>query len=204
MNIESGKRKISAETIYNPERDGVMEHEGDISVLSAIMEQAKAVREGRKNNETRVVLYILPGVLRGVYGGGQVTAMHDAGLTNGIKAVVGISTGAPAGAYLLAGNPRVGTKIYSEECISKDFLNMKKLPDGYAMDVQFLSEVYRGEVSDKPLDVEKIKNSRPDFLVGVTAYKTGKGRLLDAKKIPTIEAVQASCAAPILYRTPPL
>jgi len=71
------------------------------------------------------------------------------------------------------------------------------------MDVHFLSEVYRGELGDKRLDVERLKKARPDFLVGVTEFQTGKGTFLDAKKESTIDAIQASCAAPILYRTPP-
>ena len=101
-------RQETAEAIYDPERDGRMEAEGDISVLGALTESAQAVRDGKESGGKRIVLFILPEAMRGAYGGRQVTALHDAGLTDGFTAVIGISTGAPTGAYLLAGNPRTG------------------------------------------------------------------------------------------------
>jgi hypothetical protein len=78
--------------LYLPERDGVPEIEGDIAVLSELKEQTSNVQEGRENKSIRVVLFILGGAMRGIYGGAQVQSLHNAQLTDGLKAVIGIST----------------------------------------------------------------------------------------------------------------
>ena len=192
----------SSESIYDPERDGSIEVEGDPKVIQVLIQQAENVREGKEDPDIRVALFILPGGIRGVSGGAEVTAINDEGLTDGIKVVVGGSTGAHIGAWLLEGNPRLGTSIFSEECTTKDFIRTKRIIDGYGMDVEYLSQVYRGEAGNKRLDTERIKNAKPDFLIAATEYETGKGVLLDGKTEPIIDKIQASSAAGPLYTEP--
>lgn len=197
------RRLRQQEALYDPERDGRMEVEGDIAVLSALEQQARAVREGKEDPSARIVLFIAPGAMRGVYGAGEATALHEAGLTDGLRAVVGVSTGAPTAAYLLAGDPRKGASIYFEECTSDYFMHLiKRLPDGYAMDMAFLGEIFRGDIGDKALNVERVKAAKPDFRVGITDFETGHGELLDGKQDNLVDMLVTSCAMPVLYRTP--
>lgn len=197
--------------IYDPERDGTIEHEGDLHVLKAVIEAAReadaAAREGREMKEgtPRVALFILPGVIRGAYGGGQVTALHEAGLRNGFSVIVGASTGAPIGAYLASGQPRMGTTIFSEECTTADFIRLKRLPDGHAEDAQFLADVFRG-LTDKALDIEAIRKGRPDLIITATDQDTGETKLFDAKKEgrDIVELIRASITMPVLCREPVL
>ncbi|MDO8514247.1 MAG: hypothetical protein Q7S50_01760 [bacterium] len=190
------------DTAYDPERDGRIEAEGDPDVISAVIQQAQNVREGREDPNIRVALLIDPGGNSGVYGGGEITAIHEAGLTNGFKVIAGNSTGAHLGAWLLSGDPRLGTTIYSEECTTSDFIRLKRIPDGYGMDVEFISQLYRGEVGNKRLNVENIKHSRPDFLIIAVKYETGKSALLNGKEGDIIRKIQASSAVPSLYTIP--
>ncbi len=188
--------------IYDPARDGRIEVEGDLAVMRAVIQQAQSVREGKEDTNIRVALFILPGGIRGVAGGAEVTALHDAGMTDGFRVVVGGSTGAHTAAWLLAGNPRLGTSIFYEECTTSSFIDKKRILSGSGMDVGYLSALYRGEVGTKRLDVEQVRHSRPDFRIAVTEYESGKAALLDGKKVPTITAIEASSTAGPLYTRP--
>jgi len=194
--------RAAREDVYIPERDGNIEIEGDPKVIQALIHQAEYVDQGKEDPDTRVALFILPGGIRGVSGGAEVTAIDDAGLTNGIKVVIGGSTGAHIGGWLLAGNPRLGTTIFSEECTTADFIRKKRILDGYGMDVEYLSQIYRGEAGHKKLDTERIKRAKPDFLIAATEYETGKGVLLDGKQEPIIDKIEASSVAGPLYTKP--
>ncbi len=192
----------SRERMYDPERDGRIETEGDPAVIGAIIRQAENVRQGKEDPDIRVALFVLPGAILGAYGGGAVTAIHDEKLTDGLKVVVGGSTGAHIGAWLLAGNPRLGTTIFSEECATMDFIRHKRIIDGHGMDVSFLSQLYRGEAGNKALDTRLIRRARPDFVIAATEWQTGKGVLFDGKEEPIIDKIEASSAAGPLYTQP--
>ncbi|MDQ1299851.1 MAG: hypothetical protein QG636_519 [Patescibacteria group bacterium] len=196
------KSTDSKERTYSPERDGRIEVEGDPMILSILAKQAENVRQGEEDPNVRIALFILPGGIRGVTSGGQVTALGESGLTNGFNVVVGGSTGAHVAAWLLAGDPRLGTTIFSEECASKNFIDLKRIPDGHGMDVEYLSQVYRGETSNKVLDIERIRAAHPDFRIALTEYYTGKSVLVDGKNTETIDAIQASSAAGPMYTKP--
>lgn len=181
-----------------------MEHEGDAGVLRQLVAHAHAVRNDTLS-DNNPWLIICSGTMRGVYGGGQVSALEERGLTNGFAGCVGVSTGAPTAAYFLAGQARLGTTIYTEECTRRDFIDPSRLMrGGHGADLGFLADVFRGRIGSKRLAQEKLRASPTQFLVAVTEYENGRGRLFDAKAIEPdiVHGLVASAAIPGMYRTP--
>lgn len=179
--------------------------EGSKEVLARLHEKKQLLAEGNpRHEEIRPALLVCSGVMRGVYGGGQVRALEEFGLSGVFDVAVGISTGAPTVGYFLANQAALGTTIYSEECTSAQFLSVSRFlrGKGPVMDTDYLSRVFRGEVSCKRLAQEAIVQSRTDFFVGVTCGETGEGAFLDAKSVApdVIEAIHASLVAPGISR----
>ena len=174
--------------------------EGDSEVLKRLFYKKHLLAEGNPEHEKiRPALLILSGVMRGAYGGGQVSALERFDLNDVFDTVVGISTGAPTAAYFLAQQAILGTTIYSEECTTPDFLSLSRFIRGAGsiMDTGHLISVFRGLVSNKKLDQEKIFQSRSRFLVGVTCADTAEGEFLDTRKCSDmIEAIHASLSTP--------
>ncbi|MES2023150.1 MAG: patatin-like phospholipase family protein [Patescibacteria group bacterium] len=146
----------------------------------------------------RPLLFILGGGMRGVYGAGSVVAFRKIGLGDVFSHVVGISTGAPIGAYFLAGDEQVllGASIYYEECVGKEFINFFRL--GKIVNIDHIVKHMRH--GKKALDCEAIKKSKTEFYVEVT-LNTGECALINTKTASPdmISSIHASMALPILY-----
>lgn len=124
------------------------------------------------------------------------------GYTETFKTVVGISTGAPTAAYFLAGQAKIGTTIYSEECINGNFINLRNILNKTksAADIGYLCDIFRNS-PNKKINIQRLKENPTKMLIGVTNFQTGKGKLIDAKNLQDpILALQASAAIPILYK----
>lgn len=167
-----------------------MHHEGDLTVLKQL-----------RNGSYAPWLVICPGTMRGVYGGGQVTALEARNLTNGFAGVVGVSTGAPTAAYFLAGQAALGTSIYYEECTTRHFISVRRaFTGGHAIDVGYLAKLFRS--GSKKLDESRIHTNDTELRLGVTRYDTACEAYVDAKRIEPdiVEGIHASIALPALYR----
>lgn len=184
-----------------------MDHEGDYhEVFHQLADRSDARRKGRES-AYRPWLIICSGTMRGIYGGGQVSALEEREFTKSFAGCVGISTGAPTAAYFLAGQARLGTTIYSEECTWPAFIDPKRMVrGGHGADIGFLADVFRGRVGDKRLDEARIRESPTEFLVAVTEREHGLGRLVDGKTVrpDIVHGLAASAAIPGMYRTPML
>lgn len=182
------------------EKDQKMRFEGDPQVLINLFKKKQLLEIGDPRQvEIRPVLLIDGGSMKGVYGGGQVTALEKFRLTNVFDVVVGISTGAPTAAYFIAGQAALGTRIYSEECTTSRFISIgRALLKKVIMRTDYLAQIFRGEESNKKLNQEAIKESRTELYVVATDAKTGEGVFLDAKSaLPdSVQAIQASLALP--------
>jgi predicted patatin/cPLA2 family phospholipase len=82
---------------------------------------------GARSDDATVALVIEGGGMRGIVSAGMVTAIEMLGLRSSIDYIVGTSAGALAGAFLLAGQPGMGTSLYYEELISRDWLDYTRL-----------------------------------------------------------------------------
>lgn len=164
-------------------------------MLRRLFEKQQLLAAGDPWHQTiRPLLIILWGTMRGVYGGGQVVALERFGLTHVFDTVVGVSTGTPIAAYFLAGQARIGTSIYCEECTTSDFMSVRELK----IDVEYLADVFRGVRGTKALDQRAVRSSRSNFFAAVTNARTGAGMLVDVKEAQpdVVQAVTASIALP--------
>ncbi len=154
-----------------------------------------------RHEEIRMLLLISGGGMCGVYGAGVCLALHQLGLGDCFDTVLGISTGAPIGAYFLAGKEqaKLGTTIYYEECLS-DFIRFSfPLP---TLQIDMLAEVFG--IGRKRLDLDALCRARSEFFVGVTQWNDGKNVLIDAKRAQPdpIAAITASLALTFAYPAP--
>lgn len=97
--------------------------------------------------------------MRGIVSAGMVTALEQLGLTASFDFIVGTSAGALAGAFLLAGQPGMGTSLYYEELIGRDWLDYTRVlrrepPIGLDW---LIDDVMDG--GDKALDWERVVES---------------------------------------------
>ena len=94
-----------------------------------------AVREDR----ARLGLVIEGGGMRGVVGGGMVATLEVLGLRTVFDHVVGASAGACAGAYFLAGQAALGTRIFYEDINNRTFIDLARALRGRpVMNLDFL------------------------------------------------------------------
>jgi predicted patatin/cPLA2 family phospholipase len=181
-----------------------MHSEGSAKVLERLFEKKRLMEEGKPHQHIRPLLMILGGSLRGVYGGGCLIALEKHGLTKVFDNVIGISTGAPSGAYFLTSQTELGSTIYLEECVKHPFFSLKRLAPGGspAADVDFLLNVYRGKVGNKKLNQLELKKSPSKLYFGVSNYDTGKFELLLASDcLPdVVEGIRMSMTLPFIYQ----
>lgn len=180
--------------------------EGNSEVLARLHEKKRLLAEGNpRHEEIRPALLVLSGTMRGVYGGGQVTALERFGLTSAFDIALGVSTGAPTAAYFVAGQAALGTTLYSEECTRPEFIRARRIfSGGWPVDTGYLARVFRGECSNKKLDQRAILASRTALYAGVTCAETGEGIFVDAKRTSpdVVEALKPSMSFPGLSPGP--
>ena len=82
---------------------------------------------GARPDDARIALVIEGGGMRGIVAGGAASALSDLGVTDSFDAVYGASAGAISGAYLLAGTPHAGTRLYTDQLISGRFIDARRL-----------------------------------------------------------------------------
>ena len=177
-----------------------MDFTGTDEVLRRLFLYQHLLQKGDpRHADIRPTLIICGGSMRGVYGGGQVTALSEFGLTHVFDHAIGISTGAPTVAYFLAGQAREGTSIYYTECTQPHFISIHRMLWGRrVMDVDWLSSVFHGQVSNKPLDQHALRKSRTQFWTVATEVASGALTFLGTKEVGAdiIDSIKASLALP--------
>ena len=154
------------------------------------------------HKEIRPLLIVMGGGMRGVSGGGAVTALNVLGLNDVFDAVVGASAGAPIAAYFLAGTEQsyTGTTIFYDELSGRKFINpytfwhMEKLDRLAAAFSQ----------GPKRLDTGAVVRHRSKFFVSLTEHATGVPELfdVDAHADALVQLLVTTSAIPYLYPHP--
>src|SRR6476620_3724661 len=119
--------------------------------------KARAARGSRAPHHDGAViaLAIEGGAMRGVVSAGMVAALETLGLTNAFDAVYGSSAGAINGAYFLAGQARLGTRIYFEDINNARFIDLRRALAGRPIvDLGYLLDEVA--VRRKPLDTAAV------------------------------------------------
>jgi predicted patatin/cPLA2 family phospholipase len=180
-------------------RDFVLEQEKaqTTPLIKNLLRKKELLAEGNPDHERiRTALLVMGGGMRGVYGAGVVTGLEKAGFHDVFDLTAGVSAGAADIAYFLAGQAEYGTPIYYEQLANKTFINFARL--NKIMDIDYVDHICRFV---KPLDQERIRQSRSAFYIGVTNARTGKGEMIDAKTegVDIVDLMRASAAVPIVY-----
>jgi predicted patatin/cPLA2 family phospholipase len=177
--------------------------EGDTEVLARLFKKKRSMHGDDDEHSTiHPLLLALGGTMRGVYGGGQVTALEEFDLAETFDTMVGVSTGMPVISYFCAGQAALGASIYYEECSTARFMRISRL----MLNADYLGSIFRGQEGNKALDQSRIRKSRSRIYAAVTCAETGEGSLLDLKEdlSDMVQAIRASIAIPRLTGGPVL
>jgi predicted patatin/cPLA2 family phospholipase len=177
--------------------------DGNVKVLEALREKRSLLQQNISHSHIRPLLIVCGGVMKGVYGGGAVSALETSGYGEVFDVVVGLSTGAPTVAYFLAGQSELGTRIYSEECCTKNFINPMRITR--MCNTQYLVSVFKSP--DKKLNTSKLLSSRTKLYIGVTEPKTAEQHFFSPETeedlFSLVEAsisMPGACPDPVHYR----
>jgi predicted patatin/cPLA2 family phospholipase len=158
----------------------------------------------RESGDTaRLALVIEGGGMRGVVSAGMVTALHELGIRDPFDLVVGTSAGALAGAFYLAGQPAMGTSMYYEDLISKDWLDYRRfLWRKPIISLDYLIDTLM--TSRKILDCDRVISSDIPLYAVATRTSDWKPAILGGFRSPDelLHALRASARIPIVSGRP--
>jgi predicted patatin/cPLA2 family phospholipase len=145
-----------------------------VSVFQLLRNRAiERSTRSQRNDGNHLALVIEGGGMRGVVAGGMVSALEERDLTQCFDSVHGSSAGACAGAYFVAGQARLGTRMFYEDINSRRFISRRRALVGLPiMDTDYvINSVMRGS---KLLDANKILSSPGTLHITVTDVETGR------------------------------
>jgi len=151
----------------------------------------------------RIALVIEGGAMRGVISAGMVSALERLGMAGAFDAVYGSSAGAINGAYFLAGQAAVGTRIYYEDINNRHFIDLRRAVRGRAIvDLGFLLDDVA--VHRKRLDVGRLLDSPARLSVIATDVETEAAATLGGFGVPArlFSALRASATMPVIAGAP--
>jgi predicted patatin/cPLA2 family phospholipase len=134
-------------------------------VFDVIQERARTgSRPGARTDPFRVGLVVEGGAMRGVVSAGMASALDALGLRDTFDVVYGSSSGACAGAYFLAGQARVGARLYFEVVNKQGFIDWwRSLRRQPIVDLSLLFERLLPDLF--PLDFQALKASGIELVV---------------------------------------
>ena len=168
--------------------------EGDNAVIEAIKEKKRLRDAGAPHAHIKPLLVFDGGLMKGAYGVGAGLALEESGHSSVFSNVVGISSGAPSAAYLVASEVYLGAGLVWDDCCSKTFINKWRVWN--QVNTNHFIDAVRGETG-KGLDTEKVFASPTKLHIGVSNFKTGEPRLItptDGEGL--FQAMQASILMP--------
>jgi predicted patatin/cPLA2 family phospholipase len=167
--------------------------------------RARAARAGGPpfDDGARLALAIEGGAMRGVVSAGMVSALEELGLARAFDVVYGSSAGALNGAYFLAGEARLGTRIYFEDINNRAFIDLwRPLRGRPIVDLGYLiDDVARRR---KPLPASRVLASPNPLVVMATAVETAEGASLRsfADEAALFTALRAGATMPVVAGPP--
>jgi predicted patatin/cPLA2 family phospholipase len=150
-----------------------------------------------RSDGRKIGLVLQGGSMRGICSGAGAVALAKLGLTELFDAVYATSAGAMNAAYFLSNQPKLGIRIYYEDLVDRRFVNPLRFWKMMNVDYVFDSVVAR----TKPLAVDQIIASSPEFFVAMTDAQSAEGRIVDVKRCgePVLRVLKAAIAMPVYY-----
>jgi predicted patatin/cPLA2 family phospholipase len=99
---------------------------GGLNVIDLLRARMSRGSRAPHDDGASIALAVEGGAMRGVVSAGMVWALEELGCTHAFDAVYGSSAGAINGAYFLAGQARLGTRIYFEDINNRAFIDLSR------------------------------------------------------------------------------
>ncbi len=169
------------------------------AVIAAIQARAARFRAADRSPDGRkLALVVEGGALRGVCSAGGVVALEDLRLTDVFDHVYGTSAGVMNASYFVAGQARLGIRIYYEDMNRRSIVNPWRF--WKILDLERLFR--RAVMGNKRLDLEAILAARSRLFIATLELGAAAGRLFEAQALGTADkllgALKAATAAPLL------
>jgi len=167
----------------------------DSNLVKRLHEKRRLLETGDDSHkDIKTALIVSGGGMRGAYSTGITAGLEELGYGGIFDNAVGISAGACAAAYLLAGQAAVGPSVYYEDLPNRQFINLSR--PSSIMDIGFLEHVFRDV---KPLNQRAVRLSRTEFYIGLTELATGNGVYMNVSEkteLDIISVLMTSSAIP--------
>ncbi|WP_018180639.1 patatin-like phospholipase family protein [Jongsikchunia kroppenstedtii] len=152
----------------------------------------------------RLALIIEGGGSRGVFGGGMLQALSDAGLTGAFDAVYGTSAGALCGAWMLSERVNFGMAAWVDQANLNRTVNLAGILRGRPpFDLEYLVHEIYSRIA--PMDFDAILNSPIEFhpiaTDAITSEPTDLRPLFD-DVAGLKQALAATCCLPMVAGSP--
>jgi predicted patatin/cPLA2 family phospholipase len=175
------------------------------AAVDAIRARAARFKAGDRSPDGRkLALVVEGGALRGVCSAGGVVALEHLGLTDLFDHVYGTSAGVMNASYFLAGQARLGIRVYYEDMNRREIVNPWRVWNILDLDRLFEQSI----LGDKRLRLDAVLASRSKLFIAALLVETGRGTLFEARALGSEEnllaALRAATAVPFLYRRPTL
>jgi predicted patatin/cPLA2 family phospholipase len=173
------------------------------AAVDAIRARAARFQAGDRGPDGRkLALVVEGGALRGVCSAGGVAALEHLGLTDVFDQVYGTSAGAMNASYFVAGQARLGIRVYYEDMNRREIVNPWRLWRILDLDRLFRQSI----LGDKRLHLDAVRAARSRLFIAALEIETGAGRLFEAQALDgednLLAALRAATAAPFLYNRP--
>jgi predicted patatin/cPLA2 family phospholipase len=172
------------------------------AAIAAIRARASLGKAGGCADGRKLALVVEGGGMRGVCSGGGIIALEDLRLTNVFDHVYGTSAGVMNASYFLSGQARMGIRIYFEDMIRREVVNMLRF--WRVFDVARLFD--RAVLASKRLDLDAILRSPSKLFIAALEKETALPVLFDAHALGTeallLSALRAATAIPVLDNRP--
>jgi predicted patatin/cPLA2 family phospholipase len=143
-------------------------------------------------------LIIRGGSMKGAFSVGVLVEFYRLGFgADKFEAIYSNSVGIFQQAFFSSGQIENMEKGWRDYVTGKQLIHYKNVLQKRAyIDLDYLIDLYK---SDKCyLDLETLKNSKPQLYCIVTDYETKEPVVLDLKKYDVFEVMRATCAVPFL------
>jgi predicted patatin/cPLA2 family phospholipase len=150
------------------------------------------------SRKTRTALVVEGGAMRGIFAAGVLDVFLEQGFRP-FDLALGVSVGASNILTYLAGQHGRARRCFLDQMSRPAFLDpWRMLRGGHWMDLDWLWDVITRE---DPLDCAAAARCGVEYALVATCARTGEPRYLQPEHDRMLEALKASCALPVLYRS---